>query len=149
MFSFRIGEKYPMLNDFKKFILRGNVVDLAVGIVIGTAFTAIVKSLVADIITPLVGSVYKSSSFESAYFTLRGSKFMYGDLVNSIISFLIMAVVVFFFVVQPINRLTTYSKRKKSLEPTTKICPECLNNVPKEATRCMYCTTHLKVEKAS
>jgi large conductance mechanosensitive channel len=138
-----------MLKDFKKFILRGNVVDLAVAVVIGAAFTGIVNSLVKDLITPLVGAVYKQEQFAKASFTLNGSEFLYGDFINALISFIIVAAVVFFLVVQPVNKLTALSKRKNEepTEPTSKKCPECLSEVPKEATRCAFCTSKLSAKK--
>jgi large conductance mechanosensitive channel len=134
-----------MLKDFKNFILRGNVIDLAVGIVVGSAFTAIVTSLVKDMITPLIAAVYKTSSFDSDYFTLRHSKFMYGNFVNACVSFLIIACVIFFLVVRPVNKLTAINKRRHAPEePNTKQCPECLSSIPKSASRCMYCTIKVK-----
>lgn len=133
------------MKDFKKFILRGNVVDLAVAVVIGAAFSAIVTALVRDFITPLIGAVYKSSSFQSSYFTLHGSKFLYGDFTNAIVSFLLIALVIFFLVVQPINKLQARAARNKTPEePTDRKCPECLSEIPKEATRCKFCTASVK-----
>ncbi|HSW37091.1 MAG TPA: large conductance mechanosensitive channel protein MscL [Candidatus Saccharimonadales bacterium] len=134
-----------MFKDFKKFILRGNVVDLGVAVVIGAAFNGIVNSLVKDLITPLVGAVYQQKQFATAHFTFRGSQFLYGEFINSIISFVIIALVVFFLVVQPINKLVAISNRDKDTdEPTTKKCPECLSVVPVKATRCAFCATKLK-----
>lgn len=134
-----------MLRDFKQFILRGNVVDLAVAVVIGAAFGAIVTSLVKDLITPLIAAVGGKPDFSNLYFTLNGSKFMYGDFMNAVISFLILAAVVFFLIVKPINTLTEYSNRSKTPEdPSEKKCPYCLSDVPKKATRCAFCTSKLK-----
>jgi large conductance mechanosensitive channel len=133
-----------MLKDFKKFILRGNVVDLAVAVVIGAAFGAIVTSLVKDLITPLIGAIYQTKSFQTAYFTVHGSKFMYGDFVNAIVSFVIVAAVIFFLVVTPINKLQARAARNKTPEdPTEKKCPHCLSLVPVKATRCAFCTSNL------
>ena len=133
-----------MLKDFKKFILRGNVVDLAVAVVIGAAFSAIVTALVKDLITPLIAAVYKQQTFAAAHFTINGSQFLYGDFINAIISFLIVSAVVFFLVVQPINHLTTRAIRNKNTpEPNTRKCPECLSEVPKAATRCAFCQIKL------
>ncbi len=133
-----------MLKDFKKFILRGNVVDLAVAVVIGAAFTAIVTALVKDLITPFIAAIIGEHDFSTLYFTLNGSKFMYGDFINAVISFTLIATVVFFLVVQPINKLVAYSNRnKESVEPTTKKCPECLSEVPLKATRCAFCTSKI------
>lgn len=134
-----------MLKDFKKFILRGNVVDLAVAVVIGAAFTAIVTALVKDLITPLIAAIVGEHDFSKLYFTLNGSKFMYGDFINAVISFLLVASVVFFLVVQPVNKLVAYGNRNKQSDgPTTKKCPECLSEVPIKASRCAHCTSKIK-----
>jgi large conductance mechanosensitive channel len=133
-----------MLKDFKKFILRGNVVDLAVAVVIGAAFTAIVTALVRDLVTPLIAAIGGKPDFSNLYFTVNNSKFMYGDFLNAVVSFLILAAVIFFLVVQPINKLTAYSNRSKETpEPTTKKCSECLSEIPKDASRCAFCTAKL------
>jgi large conductance mechanosensitive channel len=133
-----------MLQDFKKFILRGNVVDLAVAVVIGAAFGAIVTALVKDLITPLIGAVGGQHDFSGLYFTVNGSRFMYGDFLNAVISFVLIATVIFFLVVQPLNKLVTYSNRKQETpEPTTKKCAECLSEIPLEATRCAFCTSKI------
>lgn len=130
-----------MLKEFKKFILRGNVVDLAVAVVIGAAFTAVVNSVVKDLLTPLIAAIGGNQDFSSLYFTLNNSKFMYGELFNAIIAFLSVAAVVFFFVVQPLNKLQSLSnKRKTPEEPTDRKCPECLSDIPKAASRCAFCT---------
>jgi large conductance mechanosensitive channel len=130
-----------MLKDFKKFILRGNVVDLAVAVVVGAAFGAVVTSLVKDFITPLIGAIGGQHDFSTLRFELNGSKFMYGDFVNVMISFLSIAAVVFFFVVQPLNKLQSLAnKRKNPEEPTDRKCPECLSEIPKAASRCAFCT---------
>jgi large conductance mechanosensitive channel len=134
-----------MFNDFKKFILRGNAVDLAVAVVIGAAFSGIVNSLVKDLVTPLIAAIGGKPDFSNLYFTLNHSRFMYGDFFNAIISFLLIAGVIFFFVVQPLNKLVTLSSRNKTAdEPTDKKCPECLSQIPKAATRCAFCTAKLK-----
>jgi large conductance mechanosensitive channel len=137
-----------VLKDFKKFILRGNVVDLAVAVLIGAAFNSVVSSLVKDMITPLISAITgskKGSNFSNLSLTVHGSKLLYGDFVNSIVSFLIVAFVVFFFVVQPINRLVALGNRNKGTdEPTEKKCPECLSTIPKAARRCAFCTAKLK-----
>ena len=137
-----------MLKEFKQFILRGNVIDLAVAVVIGAAFNSVVQGLVKDFITPLVGAIYQQKQFANAAFHLHGSTFMYGEFINTLISFLIIAVVVFFLVVQPINKLVELSKRGKApREPGTQKCPECYSEIPIKATRCAFCTTKLP-EKA-
>jgi large conductance mechanosensitive channel len=137
-----------MLNDFKKFILRGNVVDLAVAVLIGTAFNSIVSSLTKDMITPLITAIVGNNiNFNNYSFKLHGATFLYGSVINSIVSFLVIAIVVFFLVVQPINKLTAISQRNKAVEPTEKVCPECLSKIPIKATRCAFCTVKLKVVK--
>jgi large conductance mechanosensitive channel len=133
-----------MLKDFKKFVLRGNAVDLAVAVVIGAAFGAVVTSLVKDLLTPLIAAIAGKPDFSKLTFTIRNSQFLYGDFLNALISFLSIAVVVFLFVVQPINKLMTLGNRNKvEAEPTTKECPQCLSNVPRKAKRCMYCTSKI------
>src|SRR5581483_4306952 len=138
-----------MFKEFRKFILRGNVVDLAVGIVIGAAFNGVIQSFVKDMITPLVSAISGGhTQFKDYSFHFRGQIFTYGDFLNTLISFLIIAAVVFFFVVQPINKLTELAMRNKDTEePTTKKCQYCLSAVPKEATRCKFCTSQLAVKK--
>jgi large conductance mechanosensitive channel len=136
-----------MFKEFRKFILRGNVVDLAVGIVIGAAFTGVVNSFVANVINPLISLFYQGSEFSKATFQLSDTTFHYGEFLNALISFLIVAGVVFFFVVKPINSLTErFSRSKETDEPTTRKCPECLSEVPKEASRCKFCTA--KIDKS-
>ena len=134
-----------MLKGFKNFILRGNVVDLAVGVMIGAAFNSVVSALVKDIMTPLVAAIFKQPNFESMSFTFHGSQFMYGDFLNNLISFLITATTIYFFIVLPINKLhERLAKKGPPPEVTTKVCPECLSNIPAKATRCAYCTAALK-----
>ena len=134
-----------MFSEFRKFILRGNVVDLAVGVVIGAAFNSVVQSLVRDMVTPVIAALGGTSHFETSSFTIHKSQFLYGDFLNTVISFLVVAAVVFFFVVQPINKLTELAMRNKSTEePTTKKCEYCLSVIPKEATRCKFCTSKLE-----
>lgn len=130
-----------MLKGFKEFILRGNVIDLAVGVMIGASFSAVITALVKDIITPFIGAIVKSPDFSGLYFVINGSKFLYGDFLNALISFLIVASVVYFFVVLPINKLLARIKKDKPLNPTIKNCPECLSEIPLEAKRCAFCTT--------
>jgi large conductance mechanosensitive channel len=131
-----------MLQEFKKFILRGNVVELAVAVVIGAAFTVIVQAFVKDLVTPLIAAIGGQPDFSNLYFTLNNSKFMYGDFLNAVVSFVLVAGVVFFFVIQPINKLTARMNRNKTSEdPTEKKCPHCLSDIPKAATRCAFCTS--------
>lgn len=137
-----------MLKDFKKFIMRGNVVDLAVAVVVGAAFGAVVTALVSDFITPLIAAIGGQPDFSGLSFTINNSDFQYGHFINAIVSFLMIAFVVFFFVVQPLNKLQARAARSKIPdEPTDRKCPECLSNIPKAATRCMYCTSKIPASK--
>lgn len=128
-----------MLNEFKKFILRGNVVDLAVGVVIGTSFGAVINSLVSDVLTPFIGAIAKVPDFSGLLFSLNGSIFMYGKFLNVLISFVLVAAAIFFFVVKPMNFLISKSKKDAPVDPTTKKCPECLSEIPVDAKRCAHC----------
>lgn len=132
-----------MLKGFKEFILRGNAVDLAVGVVIGAAFGSIVNGLVKDLITPFIAALVKAPDFSNISFTLNGSKFLIGDFLNTLISFIIIAATVYFFVVLPINKLLEKVHPKSPAEPTTKKCPECLSDIPVNAKRCAHCTSVL------
>lgn len=133
-----------MLKEFKKFVLRGNVVDLAVAVVIGAAFTSVINAFVTDFLTPLLASIQGKHAFSSYGFQLHGITFPYGHFLNALISFLLTAAVVFFFVVQPLNRLAELSKRgRKTPDPTTYKCPECRSEIPVDAHRCMFCTSRL------
>lgn len=134
-----------MLNGFKQFILRGNVIDLAVGVVIGAAFGTVVNSLVKDLLTPLIAAIIRQPDFSAISFTVNSSKFMIGDLVNSVISFLIVAIAVYFFVVLPVNALM--NRFRKPAETTTKQCPECKTDIPLDARRCPHCTSILGYQK--
>lgn len=133
-----------MLKGFKEFILKGNVVDLAVAVVIGVAFGAIVTALVTDLITPLIGAIGGKPDFSSLYFTINHSRFMLGSFINAVISFLIIAAVVYFLIVMPMNKLMERMKSGKEDDSTEKTCPECLSLIPKDAKRCKYCTSVLK-----
>ena len=133
-----------MLKDFKKFILRGNTIDLAVAVVVGAAFGAIVSALVRDLITPLIAAIGGQPDFSKLQFSVNGSQFLYGDFINAVIAFLIIAAVIFFFVVQPVNKLVTRATRNQATpEASTVKCRECLSEIPKAATRCAFCTTKL------
>lgn len=132
-----------MLKEFKQFLLRGNVVDLAVGVVIGASFGAVVSALVADLFTPFIAAIAKVPDFSDLVFTLNGSEFLIGHLINAVISFLLVATAVFFFVVKPMNLLVARSRTAPPADPTTKKCPQCLSEVPLHATRCAYCTEPL------
>jgi large conductance mechanosensitive channel len=129
-----------MLNEFKQFLLRGNVVDLAVGVVVGAAFGAVVTALVKDMLTPLIAAIAKVPDFGGLSFTLNGSRFMYGEFLNALISFLLVGGTVFFFVVKPINVLMKRAHEGAPTDPTTKKCRECLSDIPVAAKRCMHCT---------
>lgn len=134
-----------MINDFKKFILRGNTIDLAVAVVVGAAFGGIVTALVTDLITPLIGAIGGQPDFSGLSFTINNSKFLYGDFINAVISFIIIASVIFFFVVQPVNKLMAASNRNKTTpDATTKKCNECLSEIPVKASRCAFCTSRVK-----
>ena len=128
-----------MLKEFKQFLLRGNVVDLAVGVVIGAAFGTVVNALVSDLLTPLIAAVAKVPDFSNLAFTLNGSKFMLGHLVNAVVSFLLVASAIFFFVIKPMNLLVERSHKGPPADPTTKKCKECLSEIPIDATRCAHC----------
>lgn len=132
-----------MLSGFKKFILRGNVVDLAVGVVVGAAFSGFVAALVKDLITPLVAAIFKAPDFSALSFTVNNSKFLYGDFFNALISFLIVSFAVYFFVVLPVNALIARVRKESVAEPTTKKCPECMSDIPVGAKRCSFCTSIL------
>lgn len=130
-----------MMKGFKEFMLRGNVLDLAVAVVIGGAFGAVVSAFVKDLLTPLVAAVGGQPDFSSLFFTVNGSRFMYGDFLNAVISFLIVGAAVYFLVVLPVGRLTARFKRIET--PTTKKCPECLSAVPLLARKCAFCTSEI------
>jgi large conductance mechanosensitive channel len=133
-----------MLKGFRDFILRGNVVDLAVAVVIGGAFGAVVTALVKDLLTPLIAAVAKAPDFSAVSFQVNGSKFLIGDFINSLISFLLIAVAVYFFVIMPVNALMARLNRGEAPpDPTTKKCPECLSDVAIGAKRCAFCTSAL------
>jgi large conductance mechanosensitive channel len=138
-----------MLKEFKKFILRGNVVDLAVAVVIGAAFTAVVTAFVKDFLTPLIAAIQGNRQFDKLAFHLHGVAFSYGDFLNTALTFLLTAAVVFFLVVQPLNRLMELTRKKEPTpDPTTRKCPECLAEVPILAKRCMFCASQIKPVKS-
>lgn len=134
---------FRLLQDVKKFLLRGNVVDMAVAVVIGAAFATLVKALVEDLITPLIGIIGKKD-FSAFAFSLRGSTFHYGDFINALLSFLIIATVVYFLIVVPMNTLIARSRMDaKPADPTTQKCPECMSEIPLGARRCRFCTSQI------
>jgi large conductance mechanosensitive channel len=128
------------MDGFRKFILRGNVVDLAVGVVIGAAFTAIVTALVADLITPIIAAIVGKPDFSELHFTIHKSTFSYGHFINAVVSFLLIASAVYFFVVLPVNTLMAKFKTERDPDEPTKDCAECLSAIPQAATRCAFCT---------
>ena len=131
-----------MLQEFKAFIFRGNIVDLAVAVVIGIAFGAVITALVADIITPLIAAIFGSHDFSALTFTINNSTFLYGAFINAVISFVLIAAAVFFVVVKPMNAIDA---RRTKDEPaaTTRDCPECLSEIPLAAKRCRFCTAEV------
>jgi large conductance mechanosensitive channel len=129
--------------EFKQFLLRGNVIDLAVAVVIGAAFGAVVNALVADLITPVIAAIGGQPDFNSLDFTINDSRFFYGHFLNAVISFAMIAAAVFFLVVKPVNMLMQRARREPPADPTTKKCPECLSEIPLEARRCAFCTAQL------
>jgi large conductance mechanosensitive channel len=131
------------MKDFKTFILRGNVVDLAVGIIIGVAFGTVVSSFVKDLLTPLI-SIPGKVSFASLHFTINKSVFQYGDFLNDLISFVIIAAAVFFLVVRPLNALNNRMHSGAQPGDETRSCPECLSDIPAKATRCAFCTAQVE-----
>jgi len=129
-----------MLSGFKQFVLRGNVVDLAVGVVIGAAFGSVVTALTKDLLTPLIAALVGKPDFSAIKFTINGSIFPVGDFINAVVSFLLIAAAVYFFVVTPINALVARMRKAPApADPTTKKCPECLSEIPLDAKRCAFC----------
>ena len=132
------------MNGFKQFMLRGNVVELAVAVVMGAAFTAVITALVKDLLTPLIAAIAGKPDFSAIAITVNGSKLMIGDFVNALVAFLMIGVAVYFFVVLPVNALTARLRRGEAPpDPTTKKCPECLSEVAIAARRCAFCTSAL------
>jgi large conductance mechanosensitive channel len=131
------------VKDFKTFLLRGSLVDLAVGIVIGVAFGAVVTALVSDLITPLIAAIGGKPDFSTLSFTINKSHFLYGDFFDAVLSFVVIAAVIFFVVVKPVNALVARSRTEPPPDPTTRNCPECLSEIPIAAKRCSYCTTEV------
>jgi large conductance mechanosensitive channel len=131
------------MRDFKAFLLRGNLVDMATGIVIGLAFAAVVTAFVADLVTPLIAAIFGKPNFGALSFTINGSEFHYGDFLNALIAFVLVALVLFFVVIKPVNALVARSRNEPPADPTTRNCPECLSEIPLEAKRCAFCTTEV------
>ena len=128
-----------MIKDFKQFLLRGNVVDLAVGVVIGASFGTVVTALVSDVLTPFIGVLGSGPDFSKYSYAINGSEFMIGHFINALIAFVLVAATIFFFVVKPMNVLIARSHKEPPADPTTKKCPECMSEVPMDAKRCSHC----------
>jgi large conductance mechanosensitive channel len=138
-----------ILKEFRAFILRGNLVDLAIAVVIGAAFTAVVNALVRDLITPLIAAIFGEPNFDALSFTINGSRFAYGDFLNAVITFLIVAAVVFFLVVKPVNLLMARMRTEPDVDSHTRGCAECLSQIPVAARRCAFCTSEVPQVSAS
>ncbi len=134
-----------IIEEFKQFLLRGNVVDLAIAVVIGVAFGAVVTALVEDLLTPLIAAIFGQPDFSNLTFTINDSVFLYGDFINKLIAFLSVATVVFFFVVKPMNMLMDRLKKAPPPDESMKKCPECLSAIPAEARRCAFCASEVPV----
>jgi large conductance mechanosensitive channel len=132
-----------MIGEFREFILRGNLVDLAVAVVIGTAFTVLVTALVEDLITPLFAAIGGEPDFSNLSFTINGSEFRYGEFLNALFSFILIALVVFFLVIKPVNALMNRFSTEPPVDEETRRCPECLSEIPANARRCAFCTTEV------
>ena len=131
-----------MLKGFREFLFRGNVVDLAVAVVIGAAFGAVITALVKDLITPFIAAIVGQPDFSALTFTINNSKFLYGDFLNAVVSFVLIAAAIYFIIVVPMNTIQARF-RKPAAAPTTKECPECLSTIPLAAKRCAHCTVVL------
>jgi large conductance mechanosensitive channel len=138
------------MKGFKQFMLRGNVLDLAVAVVMGAAFGAVVTALVKDLITPLIAAIVGKPDFSGITFTVNNSKFAIGDFINAVVSFLLISAAVYFFIVLPVNKIVARMRRGEAPpDPTTKKCPECLSEIPIAARRCAFCTSPLELSKAT
>ena len=133
-----------LADEFRAFVLRGNVLDLAVAVIIGAAFGAVVTALVENILTPLIAAIFGKPDFSNLSFTINNSQIMYGAFLNAVIAFLLVAAALFFFVIKPFNLLMSRRKQQVEADPTTRECPYCLTVVPIAATRCSACTSDLK-----
>jgi large conductance mechanosensitive channel len=129
------------MRGFKAFLLRGNVVDLAIAVVIGVAFGAVVTAFVKDLVTPLIAALGGKPDFASFYFTVNNAKFLYGDFIDAVLAFIVIAAVIYFFVVVPVNALIERSRKEPPADPTTKKCTECLSEIPIAARRCAFCAS--------
>jgi large conductance mechanosensitive channel len=132
-------EALVMLRDFRQFLLRGNVIDLAVAVVIAAAFGVVITAFVKDLVTPLIAALGGKPDFATLYFTINHARFLYGDFLNTLFAFVLIAAIVFFFVVVPINKLVERSRKEPPPDPTIRKCPECLSDIPVDARRCAFC----------
>ena len=138
-----MAQRKGIVSEFKDFVLRGNVVDLAIAVVIGAAFGAVVTALVKDLLTPIVAAIFGKPDFSRFLFTINHSQFRYGDFVDAVIAFLSIAAAVFFVIVKPVNVLTERRKRAPEPDSDDRPCPECLSQIPKAAHRCSFCTSQV------
>ncbi len=138
-----------MLKEFREFILRGNLVDLAVAVVLGTAFGAVVTALVKTMVTPLIAAIGGEPDFSALTFKINGSEFLYGEFINALLAFVIIAAVVFFFIVKPVNALMARRKVEPAADSTVHACPHCLSDIPIAATRCAFCTSEVRPADAA
>ena len=141
--SRRMPPMAEILKEFRAFILRGNLVDLAIAVVIGAAFTTVVNALVRDLITPLIAAIFGEPDFGTLSFTINGSQFAYGDFLNALLTFVIVAAVVFFLVVKPVNMLMARMRTEPDVDSHTRGCPDCLSQIPVAARRCAFCTSEI------
>lgn len=132
-----------LVDEFKQFLMRGNIVELAVAVVIGIAFGAVVTSFVEDLITPLIAAIFGKPDFSSLTFAINSSTFRYGEFLNSLLSFVTVAFAVFFFVIKPVNALTARMRKEPPPDPTVRKCPKCLSIIPVDARRCAFCTSEV------
>jgi large conductance mechanosensitive channel len=138
------------MNEFKQFLLRGNVLDLAVAVVMGAAFGAVITALVKDLVTPLIAAIVGKPDFSAIAFTVNNSKFAIGDFINAVVSFVLVAAAVYFFIVLPVNKAVARARRGEApADPMTKKCPECLSEVPIAARKCAFCTSPLPAGTAT
>ncbi len=137
-----------MLKGFRQFMLRGNVIDLAVAVVIGAAFGAVVSALVKDLLTPLIAAIVGKPDFSAITFEVNASRFLIGDFINAVVSFVLIGAAVYFFVVVPVNAFMARMRRGEAPpDPTTKKCPECLSEIPIAARRCAFCASSVAGER--
>ena len=129
------------MKGFKVFLLRGNIVELAIAVVIGIAFGVVITAFVKDLVTPLIAAIGGKPDFAALTFTINNSKFLYGEFINAVIAFLIIALVIYFLVVIPYTAMVERSRKEPPADPTVKKCPECLSEIPKDAKRCAFCTS--------